>query len=88
MEAPFPPSPDREDWKALYRAAILDTNKNAILQKSPRQSKRFWRVLEHSSTRLELVKKKKLLRTLCMPSARSGALGKTPKLHKQAKRKS
>lgn len=29
----FPPSPDHGDWKALYRAAILETNKNVILQK-------------------------------------------------------
>jgi hypothetical protein len=27
------PSPDHEDWKALYEAAILEANKNAILQK-------------------------------------------------------
>ena len=32
METPFPPSPGHLNWKALYRVAILETNKNVILQ--------------------------------------------------------
>ncbi len=28
-----PPCPSHTDWKTLYRAAILETNKNAIPQK-------------------------------------------------------
>ena len=27
------PSPDRPDWKALYRAAIVETDKNALPQR-------------------------------------------------------
>lgn len=30
MKTAFPPCPDHGDWKSLYRAAILETNKNAI----------------------------------------------------------
>jgi len=30
------PSPDHGDWKALYRDAILETNKNVVLQKLSR----------------------------------------------------
>ena len=33
MESTFPPSLGHENWKALYRAAILETNKHIILQK-------------------------------------------------------
>jgi hypothetical protein len=33
MESTFLPSPSHENWKALYRAAILETNKTHILQK-------------------------------------------------------
>jgi hypothetical protein len=33
MDSAFPPSPSHKDWKALYRAAILETNNNVILQK-------------------------------------------------------
>jgi len=33
METAFPPSPDHSDWKALYRVAILETNKSVIPQK-------------------------------------------------------
>ena len=33
MESTFPPSLGPEKWRALYRAAILETNKNVILQK-------------------------------------------------------
>jgi len=32
MESTFPPS-SHENWKTLYRAAILETNKNISLQK-------------------------------------------------------
>ena len=30
METAFPPSPDHGNWKALYRVAILETNKRVI----------------------------------------------------------
>ena len=33
MKTAFPPCPDHGDWKSLYRAAILETNKNAIPEK-------------------------------------------------------
>jgi len=33
METAFPPSPDHGDWKALYRIAILETDKCVIPQK-------------------------------------------------------
>ncbi len=33
MNAAFPPRADHGDWKTLYRAAILETNKNVIKQK-------------------------------------------------------
>jgi hypothetical protein len=33
MKKAFSPCPDHGDWKSLYRAAILETNKNAIPQK-------------------------------------------------------
>jgi len=33
METAFPPSPDHADWKALYRVAILETDKRVIPQK-------------------------------------------------------
>jgi hypothetical protein len=33
MESTFLPSPSHENWRALYRAAILETNKTHILQK-------------------------------------------------------
>jgi len=33
MKTAFPPCPDHTDWKILYRAAILETNKNTIPQK-------------------------------------------------------
>jgi hypothetical protein len=33
MDTAFPASPDHADWKTLYRAAILETNKSVILQK-------------------------------------------------------
>ncbi len=33
MKKAFPPCPDHGDWKTLYRAAILEKNKNAIPQK-------------------------------------------------------
>ncbi len=33
MKTAFPPCLDHGDWKALYRAAILERNKNAIQQK-------------------------------------------------------
>jgi hypothetical protein len=33
MKKVFPPCLDHRDWKTLYRAAILETNKNVIPQK-------------------------------------------------------
>lgn len=33
MRSAFPPCPDHGDWKSLYRAAILETNKNIIPQR-------------------------------------------------------
>jgi hypothetical protein len=33
MTSAFPSCPDHGDWKTLYRAAILETNKNVIPQK-------------------------------------------------------
>jgi hypothetical protein len=33
MKRAFPPSADHGEWKSLYRAAILETNKNVIPQK-------------------------------------------------------
>jgi hypothetical protein len=33
MYPAFPPCPTHTDWKTLYRAAILETNKNVIPQK-------------------------------------------------------
>ena len=33
MTTAFPPRPTHADWKTLYRAAILETNKNLIPQK-------------------------------------------------------
>ena len=30
MKTAFLPCPDHEDWKTLYRAALLETNTNAI----------------------------------------------------------
>lgn len=33
MTAAFPPSSSQNDWKALYRAAMLETNRSAIPQK-------------------------------------------------------
>ncbi len=33
MKAPSSPCADHENWKSLYRAAILETDKNAIRQK-------------------------------------------------------
>ena len=33
MQSTFPPSPGPENWKALYRAAILETSKHETLQK-------------------------------------------------------
>lgn len=33
MDTAFPACPDHVDWKTLYRAAILETNKSAIPQK-------------------------------------------------------
>lgn len=33
MNPAIPPSADHGDWKCLYRAAILETNKNSIPQK-------------------------------------------------------
>ena len=33
MKAAFPPSAGHGDWKTLYRAAILETNKNVVPRK-------------------------------------------------------
>lgn len=33
MEKAFPPCPIRTDWKALYRAAILETNRSITPQR-------------------------------------------------------
>jgi hypothetical protein len=33
MKPAFPPSADHGDWKSLYRAAILETDKDTIKQK-------------------------------------------------------
>jgi len=33
METAYPPPPIPAEWKTLYRAAILETNKNLIPQK-------------------------------------------------------
>jgi hypothetical protein len=33
MKTAFPPCLDHRDWKTLYRAAILETDKNIIPQK-------------------------------------------------------
>jgi hypothetical protein len=33
MKPAFPPRADHGDWKSLYRAAILETNKNVIQQR-------------------------------------------------------
>jgi hypothetical protein len=33
MKTTFPPRPIHTDWKTLYRAAILETNKSVIPQK-------------------------------------------------------
>jgi hypothetical protein len=33
MTLAFPSCPDHGDWKTLYRAAILETNRNVIPQK-------------------------------------------------------
>jgi hypothetical protein len=33
MAPAYPPRPDDTDWKTLYRAAILETNRNVIQQK-------------------------------------------------------
>jgi hypothetical protein len=33
MKPAFPPCADHGDWKSLYRAAILETNRNVIPQK-------------------------------------------------------
>lgn len=33
MNTAFPPCPNHADWKTLYRAAILETNKSVIPQK-------------------------------------------------------
>ncbi len=33
MRSAFPPRPNHEEWKSLYRAAILETNRNIIPQK-------------------------------------------------------
>ena len=33
MTTAFPPRPTHAEWKTLYRAAILETNKNVIPQK-------------------------------------------------------
>jgi hypothetical protein len=33
MKKAFPPCPDYGDWKTLYRAAILETNKNVLPRK-------------------------------------------------------
>jgi hypothetical protein len=33
MKTAFPPSPHHGDWKTLYRAAILETNRNVIPHK-------------------------------------------------------
>ena len=32
MDTAFPACPDHADWKTLYRAAILETNRNVVLQ--------------------------------------------------------
>ncbi len=33
MNTAFPPCPNRTDWRTLYRAAILETNKSVILNR-------------------------------------------------------
>lgn len=33
MNTAFPPCPNHADWKTLYKAAILETNKSVIPQK-------------------------------------------------------
>ena len=33
MNTAFPPCPNRTDWKTLYRAAILESNKSALPQR-------------------------------------------------------
>jgi hypothetical protein len=33
MTTAFPPCPSHTDWKTLYTAAILEANKNVILQR-------------------------------------------------------
>lgn len=33
MDTAFPACPDRVDWKTLYRAAILETNRSVIPQR-------------------------------------------------------
>lgn len=33
MNAAFPPGPNRPDWRTLYRAAILETNRSVVPQR-------------------------------------------------------
>ena len=33
MNTASPPGPNRTDWRTLYRAAILETNKNIVSQR-------------------------------------------------------
>ena len=33
MNTAFPPCPQHKDWKTLYRAAILETNKSVVPQR-------------------------------------------------------
>jgi len=67
METAYPPCPIRTDWKALYKAAVHETDGSIGSHRIAEAERAISHVLENSSTVTVPSKKRKLLKTLCAP---------------------